>query len=103
VVDDVLPTQLKRQHTVLAVRLLANGRNDRQLADVGAHRELVEPWSQCHVVDENGSDLLAQQVVMKGGVSLQEICILVAHSISFTRTHKPIPTVADQQLTDPGF
>jgi len=71
VVDDSLAADLEGQDAaLLAVGLLAEGGDDGGVLDGGAHLVLVVAGAEGQVVDEDGADLLAEEVVVEGDVAL---------------------------------
>lgn len=72
VVNDRLAADLEREDAlVLAVRLLAEGFNDGAVVDGGAHGVDVVAGAEREVVDVDGADLLAEEVVVEGDVALR--------------------------------
>jgi len=76
VVDNSLAAQLEGKNTLglITVRLLAESLEDRAVVDGSAHGELVLlAGVQNDVVDEDGTDLLAENVVAEGGIALGKV------------------------------
>ncbi len=74
VVDDTLAADLEGQDAaLLAVGLLAKGGDDGAVVDGGAHLVLVVAGAEGQVVDEDGADLLAEEVVVEGDVALDRV------------------------------
>jgi hypothetical protein len=69
---DRLAAEHQGEHTLLlvAVGLGAESREDGAVVDGGAHGERVLAGIEDNVVDVDGADLLAQEVVVEGGIAL---------------------------------
>ncbi|KFY06471.1 hypothetical protein V491_08606, partial [Pseudogymnoascus sp. VKM F-3775] len=69
VVDDAVAQKVEGEDTILAVGLHGHGTDDGALRDVGAHGDVVDSGADEHVVDKEGSDVRAIEVVCKGGIA----------------------------------